>query len=123
MKKHIKRYLLILTALLSIALGLLGIILPVLPTTPFFILALACFSRSSPYLHQKLLTVPYIGQSLADWEADKKIDKKRKSQAYLLVLISFFISISLLHDRLELQLMLIAIMVILLFFIRRVDEK
>ena len=123
MRKNIKRYLLILTALLSITLGLLGIILPLLPATPFFILALACFSRSSPILHQKLLKVPYIGQSLADWEINKKIDKKRKSQIYLLILISFFISISLLHDRLELQLMLIAIMVVLLFFIRRVDEK
>lgn len=123
MKKGIKNYLLILTALLSIALGLLGIILPLLPTTPFFILALACFSRSSPRLHQKLLTVPYIGESLRQWEKEKKIDKKRKMHIYLIVLVSFLISVILLREQLPFQLMLISLMFVLLFFIHRIDEK
>ncbi|HEY5715788.1 MAG TPA: YbaN family protein [Psychromonas sp.] len=117
------RYLLIFIAALSILLGLLGVFLPVLPTTPFFILALACLARSSPAFQQKLLTFPYIGESLRDWEKEKKIAKKRKVQIYLTIIASFTISIVLLRERYLLQLLLIIIMLILLLFIRRIAEK
>lgn len=123
MHKQLYRYLVIFIGGLSILLGLLGIILPLLPTTPFFILALSCFSRSSPYFHQKLLKTPYIGETLQDWEKHKKIDKKRKLQIYLVVLSSFMLSILMLRESLLLQLLLILIMSVLLFFIRRIDEK
>jgi len=117
------RYLLFLTAAVSIVLGGLGIFLPLLPTTPFFILALACFARSSPYFHRKLLTLPYLGETLRDWERERKIDKKRKEKICLLVVVTFAISILLLQPRYLLQLLLIVIMLLLLFFIRRIAEK
>ena len=120
---QIKRYLLICIAFISLFLGVIGIVLPLLPTTPFFILALACFARSSKHFHDKLLTTPYIGAILVDWESDKKIDKNRKKQIMLLVTGSFAISIFVLGDRMYLQLMLIVIMFILLFFIKRIAEK
>lgn len=123
MHKALYRYLFIFSGSLSLLLGLLGIILPLLPTTPFFILALSCFARSSPFFHQKLLKAPYIGETLQDWEKHKKIDKKRKSQIYLVVLSSFLISILILRESLLLQLLLILILSVLLFFIRRIDEK
>jgi len=121
--EKIKRYLLIIVGFISLFLGLIGIILPLLPTTPFFILALACFARSSTRFHTKLLTAPYVGPLLADWEADKRIDKQRKKQVMLFVVFSFSVSIFILGDRMHLQLMLIAIMFVLLFFIRRINEK
>ena len=123
MLKIVYRYLLIFTAIASILLGLLGIFLPVLPTTPFFILALACFARSSTFFHQKLLTCPYIGEILSDWEKEKKITTKRKKRIYLTIIVSFSISLVLLQERYLLQLLLIIIMLILLFFIRRIPEK
>ncbi|MGB5445692.1 MAG: DUF454 family protein [Psychromonas sp.] len=123
MLKIVYRYLLIFTAIVSILLGLLGIFLPVLPTTPFFILALACFARSSTFFHQKLLTCPYIGEILSDWEREKKITKKRKTRIYLIVIASFSVSLMLLQGRHLLQLLLLIIMFILLFFIRRIPEK
>lgn len=121
--EQIKRYLLITVAFISIVLGIIGIALPLLPTTPFFILALACFARSSTYFHEKLLTMPYIGPLLADWQADKRIDKQRKKQVILFVVLSFTVSIFLLGDRMYLQLLLISIMFTLLFFIKRIDER
>jgi uncharacterized protein len=123
MHKQLYRYLVIFIGILSILLGLLGIVLPLLPTTPFFILALSCFARSSPYFHQKLLQTPYIGEVLQAWEKDKKIARKRKLQIYLLVLSSFLLSIWILKESFLLQLLLIVIMSVLLFFISRIDEK
>ena len=121
--KNIKRYFLICIAFICILLGLIGIALPLLPTTPFFILALACFARSSKRFHQKLLSSPYIGPLLADWESDKRIDKQRKKQIMLIVVCSFAVSIWLLQTQLHLQLLLIVIMFILLFFIKRIAER
>lgn len=121
--QYIKRYLLICIAFICIVLGVIGIVLPLLPTTPFFILALACFARSSKRFHDTLLTTPYIGPLLADWESDKRIEKKRKKQIILLVVGSFAVSIFVLGDRMYLQLILIVIMFVLLFFIHRIDEK
>jgi uncharacterized membrane protein YbaN (DUF454 family) len=121
--QKIKRYFLICIAFISILLGLIGLVLPLLPTTPFFILALACFARSSEHFHQKLLKTPYIGPLLVEWEVDKKIDKNRKKQIILLVVFSFAISIFFLQSRFYLQLLLLLIMSILLVFIYRIDEK
>jgi len=59
-----KKYLFIILGLISLGLGLLGIITPGLPTTPFILLTGVLFAKSSPRLHQKLLdhkiTGPYI---------------------------------------------------------------
>ena len=121
--KKIKRYLLIIVGFTSVILGLIGIVLPLLPTTPLFILALACFARSSKRFHEKLLTSPYIGPILVDWESDKKIDKQRKKQIMLLVVFSFSVSVFLLGSQMYLQLMLIFVMFVLLFFIKRIDER
>jgi len=121
--RGIKRYLLMGIGFISIVLGLVGVVLPLLPTTPFFILALACFARSSVRFHQKLLTAPYIGPILTDWESDKRIDKQRKKQISLFIVFSFALSVFLLDGRTYLQLMLIFIMFVLLFIIRRIDER
>ena len=59
-----KKYLFIILGLISLGLGLLGIVTPGLPTTPFILRTGVLFAKSSPRLHQKLLdhkiTGPYI---------------------------------------------------------------
>lgn len=59
-----KRYLFIVLGLITLSLGLLGIVTPGLPTTPFILLTAALFAKSSPRLHQKLLNNRLTGSYL-----------------------------------------------------------
>ena len=68
MRKRIKKYFLTLFGLMCVALGIIGAVLPILPTTPFLILALACFAKSSPRFHQQLLNNRWFGADLQQWE-------------------------------------------------------
>jgi len=75
--------------LLLVALGIIGIVLPVMPTTIFFILALTCFTRSSPELEKWLLNHPRYGATLQQWQAHKVVPVKAKCYAAIGMLIGF----------------------------------
>lgn len=78
--------------LVLVSLGILGAFLPVMPTTIFLILALACFSRSSPKAEAWLLQHPRFGEPLRAWREEGSISAKNK--AFALVLIWFSIGAS-----------------------------
>ena len=122
MGKKLIKYTLFMIACLATLLGFIGVVLPLLPATPFFILAVFCFSKSSPRFQIWLLNLPGIGDDLKRWQADKKIDKKRKPVIYLSIIVSFLISILLLLGQIKLQVMLIVLMLVLLFFIKKLPE-
>lgn len=63
---------------ISLALGVLGALLPLLPTTPFLLLAAFAFARSSPKLHRKLLQHPLLGKAIHDWNEKRAISRKGK---------------------------------------------
>ncbi len=66
-----------------LALGVIGAFLPVMPTTIFLILAVACFSRSSPRLERWLLDSPTYGPSLRAWREQGAVSRKGKLYASL----------------------------------------
>ncbi len=70
------RWVLIAAGLISLALGITGVFLPGLPTTPFLILSTYCFAKASPRLHRWLLEHPTIGPPLKDWEANRSITRQ-----------------------------------------------
>ncbi|MBO9552347.1 YbaN family protein [Pseudomonas sp.] len=86
------RYLLLAIGWLSVALGVLGIFLPVLPTTPFLLLAAACFARSSPRFHDWLVNHPKLGPWIRDYLSGEGIPLKGKVYAIGLMWASIGLS-------------------------------
>lgn len=60
------------------ALGMLGIILPLLPTTPFLLLAAACYVRSSDRLYQKLVANRWLGPYIRNYREHRAITMRSK---------------------------------------------
>lgn len=78
-------------ALLSLGLGILGVFLPVLPTTPFILLAAWAAARSSPPLLAWLESHPLFGQMLRDWRRGGVVSRKAKWSATLVMASSALI--------------------------------
>ncbi|MEC9364289.1 MAG: YbaN family protein [Pseudomonadota bacterium] len=87
------RWLLIAAGWLSLVLGLIGILLPVLPTTPFVLLAAACFARSSARFHTMLLRHRACGPLLTEWEQHRSIPRRTKLWAIVLMSLTLGSSI------------------------------
>ena len=87
--KPLNKYLFLSIGLICMALGFLGVFLPILPTTPFMILAAFCFSKSSRRLHNWLLERPHIGKLILDWQNDGVIRKKAKVASTLVIVPLF----------------------------------
>ena len=77
---------------LSLGLGVAGIFLPLLPTTPFLLLTAFCFSRGSPTLHRWLLRQPQIGPAIRDWEEKKVVPVRAKVVATVLLIPPFLLA-------------------------------
>lgn len=75
----------------ALALGFIGVFVPVLPTTPFVLLAAYCFSRGSRRMHAWLLSRPLFGPMIQNWESYGAIGKRAKwiATAMLLPLFGF----------------------------------
>jgi len=122
MRKKIKKYLLMSLGVVFVILGMIGVLLPLLPTTPFLLLALACFANSSPQFHKALLNNRWFGPGLQQWEENRSIARASKIKAMMLIVVTFAVSIGILHDRVQLQIGLFLMASILLLFIWRLKE-
>lgn len=94
---------------LSVGLGLLGVILPILPTTPFMILAAFCFANSSPRSRDWLVNRTVFGPHILNWEREGTIARRAKKMALLAMGAVILLSLVL-----EVRFMIVAIQIALI---------
>ena len=76
----------------AVAIGSVGIVVPGLPTTVFFIIAAACFSRSSPRFEQWVLDRPGVGPMVRDYRAGLGMPRRAKTAAIAAIAVVCTIS-------------------------------
>jgi uncharacterized membrane protein YbaN (DUF454 family) len=87
-----RKVILIVLGIICTILGVIGVLLPVMPGVIFFVMAAFFFSKSSRTLHQHLLNLPYIGQSIKDWENYGVMTFQTKAGLVFFFIMSFLSS-------------------------------
>lgn len=108
-RRKVVRLLLQLAGFLCVGLAVLGVFLPLLPTTPFLLLAAACFARSSPRFHRWLLEHRLFGPLIHDWQTHRALPARTKAVAIALLAVTFGTSIVLVAEPTWLQVVLAAV--------------
>ena len=87
------RSLYFLAGVVALLAGAVGLVLPLLPTTPFVLLAAACFARSSKRVYQAMLRHRLLGPILDDWRTHGAMKRQTKRWAGFVMALSFGASI------------------------------
>jgi uncharacterized membrane protein YbaN (DUF454 family) len=90
-KQSILRYLYILTGGIAVLLGIIGVVVPGLPTTPFVLLASWCFYKSSPRLQAWLLQ-SFLGKYIRDYKEKGGLTMRKR--LYIIALMATMVSMS-----------------------------
>ncbi len=96
------------TGLFFVGLAILGAVLPILPTTPFLLVAAACFAKSSPRMHKILLQNKVFGPLIYHWQESRSIPKRGKVVALTSIVLAACWSCYILEN-IYLQLLVIAL--------------
>jgi uncharacterized membrane protein YbaN (DUF454 family) len=118
----IHKPILIAFGLLFVGLGVLGIFLPVLPTTPLLLLALACFARSSERLHGWLLSHRAFGPLLKHWHETRSMPRSAKFAAVASIVGVGGISVLFFVEGIELKFAVAAILLIPIVIVLSIDS-
>lgn len=92
------RAVLLVVGTVALAFGVVGIVVPVLPTTPFLLLAAACYARASDRLYAWLLGQRTLGPVIVRWRESRTMDPRVKVRALVVVAVTFGLSILLVEE-------------------------
>jgi uncharacterized membrane protein YbaN (DUF454 family) len=102
------RLALVAVGLVCVGLGAIGIVTPILPTTPFLLVAAACFARASPRSYQRLLANPTFGPLIRDWRERRAIPRRAKLTAIAAIAATIGSSVAFFAEPLWLDALLVA---------------
>jgi hypothetical protein len=117
-----KKTLLLVAGWLSLITGLIGVVVPLLPTTPFMLMSAYCFAHSSKRLHDWITGHPRFGPSIRQWQHNRTVNPSTKTKALFLILISFTITLTLTPLPWYGMAALILLALILMGFVARLPE-
>lgn len=87
------KIILIISGTLSLILGIIGIFLPLLPTTPFLLLSAACYAKSSKRFYDKLLGNRILGTYIKNYRVNKSLPLKIKVSSISLLWLTITVSV------------------------------
>ena len=102
---------------LFLALGVIGAFLPILPTTPFLLLAAYFYSKSSNKIHHWMLKHKYLGPPLKDWQQNGVIGIKAKILATTMILLVVSWRIPKLDVALPIKIVASSVLIAVLIFV------
>ncbi|MCF6254258.1 MAG: YbaN family protein [Thiomicrorhabdus sp.] len=103
--------------MIATSLGIIGVFVPLMPTTCFIILAAWAFAKSSPIAYQRLLNNPHLGPKIKDWQEHRIISRQSKRIANISITLSFALSLFIVRDSSVAMSILVSLMIGLLLFI------
>ena len=119
---HTLRVILVILGTLFVITGIVGIFLPLLPTTPFMLLAAACYAKSSRRFYNWMMNNKVMGPIIREWRQYRAIPKRAKIIAMFLLVITFGISI-LVAPIMWVKFMLVGMCLASLFFMWRIPVR
>lgn len=99
---------------ICLVLGAIGIVLPVLPTTPFLLAAAACYYKSSPRMHKWLLNNKWFGEYIRNYKEGKGLPLKTKIAALALLWLTISVSTVFMLNRLLPEPLVLPIQIIMI---------
>jgi uncharacterized membrane protein YbaN (DUF454 family) len=113
------RVVLLVVGTAALILAVIGVFLPVLPTTPFLLVTAACYARSSTRLYEWLLGQPSLGPIIVEWRRSRSLPPGVKERALVAMAVTFTISIVVV-DVLLLRAGLVVAAIVLATFLYRI---
>ena len=121
--KKIKKRLIFIGGFISLILGIIGLVIPILPTTPFLLLASAAFAKSSERFNNWLLNNKILGAYIKNYREGKGLPLKIKAITLSLLWITIIISIIFLMHLFWVQFVLICIAIVVSIHIILIKPK
>jgi len=125
MLKTTKRLMLVTLGSLCVILGVIGLAVPIMPTSPFLLVAAACYARSSDRLYNKLLANPLFGPMIREWREKGTVTRQVKWLSIGTIVISFTVSIVFFINHLVGRILMafVGVVVILLLYRLPVSDR
>ena len=118
-----KKLLLITAGTICVGLGIIGLVLPVVPTSPFLLLAAACYARSSKRFYNRLLANPIFGPPIRQWREDRSIPARAKWLAIAMILLTFSVTVIFILEDAPARLIMSLIGLLVIVFLYRIPSR